>query len=192
MSQRELLTDVIRTLRKPGIEFMLSGSHASSLQGEARATHDIDLVTKLTLQDVEPLFSAFQDDRFYLSKSAMIDAIQARGMFNLLETSMGENVDFWVLTDSPFDQSRFQRRQPIDIGEEIVEVSSPEDTILMKLLWCKLSGGSEKQIHDVLMIYELQWDLLDLSYLQKWVTELDLKNLWQRIQDDSEPYIRPE
>ena len=153
---------------------------------------NIDLVTKLPLQDVEPLFSAFQDDRFYLSKSAMIDAIQARRMFNLLETSTGEKVDFWVLTDSPFDQSRFERRQPIDIGEEIVEVSSPEDTILMKLLWCKLSGGSEKQIHDVLRIYELQWDLLDLSYLQKWVTELDLKNLWQRIQDESEPYIRPE
>jgi hypothetical protein len=62
MSQQELLTDVIRTLRTLGIEFMLSGSHASSLQGEARATHDIDLVASLTLQDVDPLFSAFQGE----------------------------------------------------------------------------------------------------------------------------------
>jgi hypothetical protein len=38
MSQQELLNDVITTLQNLGIEFMLSGSHASSLQGEARAT----------------------------------------------------------------------------------------------------------------------------------------------------------
>ncbi len=51
MSQQELLTQVIATLQKLGIEFMLSGSYASSLQGEARATHDIDLVASLSLAD---------------------------------------------------------------------------------------------------------------------------------------------
>lgn len=187
MSQQELLTDVLQRLRSLGIEFMLSGSLASSLQGEARATHNIDQVVKLSLPDVEPLFAAFEDERFYLSKSAMIEAIQAKRMFNLLETSTGENVDFWILTDSQFDKSRFSRRQSIDIGEQVVDVSSPEDTILMKLLWAKKSGGSEKQMNDVLRVYELQFDLLDINYLQEWVVELNLEDLWLRVLEESEP-----
>ena len=192
MSQQDLLTDVVGTLQILGIEFMLSGSHASSLQGEARATHDIDLVAKLTQSDVEPLLTAFKADRFYLSKSAMEAAIESKRMFNLLEATTGDKVDFWVLTDSPFDQSRFARRQKIDIGEQIVDVSSPEDTILMKLLWCKQSGGSEKQINDVMRVYELQSGVLDESYLQEWVRELDVNDLWQRVLDEAEPFIPPQ
>jgi hypothetical protein len=192
MSQQELLTVVTQTLTKLGIEFMLSGSHASSLQGEARATHDIDLVVRLSQSDVEPLFIAFQDERFYLSKSAMTDAIHKKRMFNLLETTSGEKVDFWVLTDTLFDQSRFSRRQKFELGESIVDVSSPEDTILMKLHWCKQSGGSEKQFYDVLRIYELQSNLLDESYLQRWVNELDVRDLWQRVLNEAQPIIPPE
>lgn len=188
MSQQELLTDVIQTLQGLGIEFMLSGSHASSLQGEARATHDIDLVVNLTAKDVQPLIRAFQGDRFYLSESAVAEAIRAKRMFNLLEVTTGDQADFWVLTDSPFDQSRFARRQRIDLGDQSVDVSSPEDTILMKLLWCRQSGGSEKQFNDVLRVYELQADLLDPAYLKNWLAALGVEDLWQRVLDEAEPF----
>ncbi len=97
-----------------------------------------------------------------------------------------------MLTDSPFDQSRFARRQRIDIGGQFVDVSSPEDTILMKLLWCKQSGGSEKQFNDVLRVYELQADLLDQDYLQKWLAELGVDDLWQRVLDEAEPFLPPD
>ena len=188
MSQQELLNDVVRSLQDLGIEFMLSGSLASSLQGEARATHDIDLVTRLTPQDVDPLFSTFNVHRFYLSKTDIAEAIRTKRMFNLLETATGEKVDFWVLTDSPFDQSRFARRQRIDLGEFVIDVSSPEDTILMKLLWCKQSGGSEKQFNAVLRVYDLQAELLDLAYIHQWVEELNIKDLWQRVLAEAEPF----
>ena len=42
MPQQELLKLVIARLDEAGIEYMLTGSLASSLQGEPRATHDID------------------------------------------------------------------------------------------------------------------------------------------------------
>lgn len=192
MSQQELLTDVSAILQNLGIQFMLTGSHVSSLQGESRATHDIDLVASLTLHDVDPLIAAFRGDRFYISESAVRDAIRNRRMFNLLEVSTGEKVDFWVLTDSPFDQSRFARRQRIDLGEHALDVTSPEDTILMKLMWCRQSGGSEKQLNDVLRVYELQGDLLDCVYLGKWLTDLKLENLWLRVVAEAEPFMPPE
>lgn len=48
MSQQELLKFVVSKLHELSVEFMLSGSHASSLQGEYRSTHDIDFVIDLT------------------------------------------------------------------------------------------------------------------------------------------------
>lgn len=187
MSQQELLALVIARLRNLGIEFMLTGSHASSLQGEPRSTHDIDLVAKLAPEHVRPLVLAFTERRFHLSESAVAEAVQSKRMFNLLETSTGESVDFWVLTDTPFDQARFARRQRFDADGQSVDVSSPEDTILMKLCWCKLAGGSQKQWHDALRVHEMQADLLDVDYMQRWVSELELQDLWRRLLDEAEP-----
>ncbi len=31
-------------------------------------------------------------------------------MVNLLDTTEGDKADFWILTDEPFDQSRFARK----------------------------------------------------------------------------------
>lgn len=43
MSQQELLKKVIQVLDDVGIQYMLTGSVVSSLQGEPRSTHDIDM-----------------------------------------------------------------------------------------------------------------------------------------------------
>ena len=44
MSQQKLLKLVVETLDSAGIEYMLTGSVVSSLQGKPRSTHDIDIV----------------------------------------------------------------------------------------------------------------------------------------------------
>lgn len=170
---------------------MLTGSHASSFQGEPRATHDIDFVVQLGPEDAGRLTAAFEADRFYLSMSAIHEAIHSRGMFNLLDTTTGEKVDFWMLKDTPFDQTRFVRRQSMEREGQLIDLSSPEDTILMKLLWGKESGGSEKQFQDVLRVYELQADLLDHAYLQSWVSSLGVEESWRRVLDEAEPFIPP-
>jgi len=43
MSQQELLAKVVGTLDGAGIDYMTTGSIVSSLQGEPRATHDVDM-----------------------------------------------------------------------------------------------------------------------------------------------------
>jgi hypothetical protein len=47
MSQRELLALVVGELDRLGIPYMVTGSHASSMQGVPRSTHDIDLLVAL-------------------------------------------------------------------------------------------------------------------------------------------------
>lgn len=44
MSQSELLKVVVRRLEAAGVDYMLTGSVVSSLRGEPRASHDIDIV----------------------------------------------------------------------------------------------------------------------------------------------------
>jgi hypothetical protein len=66
-------------------------------------------------------------------------------------------------------------------------VSSAEDTILAKLRWAKLSGGSEKQDTDALRVYEVQYSLLDTDYLERWVETLGLRSEWQRLLGKARP-----
>jgi hypothetical protein len=69
-------------------------------------------------------------------------------MANLIDTVSGDKADFWLLTETPFDYSRFTRRYHEELMGMRIAVSSPEDTILMKLRWSKMSGGSEKQFSE--------------------------------------------
>jgi hypothetical protein len=185
MSQPELVKKVARVLTAAGIEFMATGSVVSSLQGEPRATHDVDLVVQLRPADIPKLLAAFQPPEYYLSEEAIRDALRRKSMFNLLAVPNNDKVDFWLLTDDPFDRSRFTRKYPEDFEDIWLPVSSSEDTILAKLRWAKLSGGSEKQFTDALRVYEVQAGKLDLSYLRHWVARLGVEELWERIQRDA-------
>ena len=62
---------------------MVTGSIASSLQGEPRSTHDIDFVISLKEQAVSKMVEAFPPSEFYLDRDAIIDAIEHNGSFNL-------------------------------------------------------------------------------------------------------------
>ncbi len=187
MSQQELLSRVVRTLDGLGIDYMITGSVASSMQGEPRLTHDIDLVVALTESDAGKLIDTFPATEFYLSRDAIQDAIRQRRMFNLLELTSGDQVDFWMLTDDPFDASRFARKRIEDVQGVRLKVSAPEDTILAKLRWAKVCGGSEKQFTDALRVYETQHRLLDLDYLGDWSARLGVSESWERLKSEAAP-----
>ena len=165
---------------------MLTGSLVSSLQGEPRATHDIDLLVELSTTAAKRLAEAFPLPDFYVSEERVRQAVRRKTMFNLIDLKSGGKVDFWSLTEEPFDRSRFSRRRPARLFDELIQVSSPEDTILMKLMWAKESGGSEKQYGDALRVYEVQFSVLDHDYLEHWVKRLELQRLWRRLQGEAE------
>ena len=183
LQPERLIRRVIQMLEDAGIEYMVTGSVASSLQGEPRSTHDIDLVVVLQESAAQKLVEAFPFPDFYLSEPSMLDAIDTGGMFNIIDTNEGDKIDFWMLTDEPFDQSRFSRKYAEDVMGFSIQVSSPEDTILAKLRWAQLSGGSEKQFTDALRVYEVQYAKLDLDYLTNWAEALNVESALKRLQD---------
>ncbi|MBU0567025.1 hypothetical protein KJ693_08715 [bacterium] len=187
MLQQELLKKVIGVLKENGIQYMITGSVASSLQGEPRSTHDIDLVITIGKSQVFRLVKAFPPPDFYLDEDSILKAIKTERMFNLIDVKGGSKVDFWILTDEPFDQSRFSRKISESFMEIRMQVPTPEDTILAKLRWAKLSGGSEKQFVDALRVYEVQYGKLDIDYLKDWAKKLDIEPLWERLMSEAEP-----
>jgi hypothetical protein len=187
MSQPELLKRVVAVLEKAGIEYMVTGSIASSAYGAPRLTHDVDLVLDLSPAGLKPLIEAFPSPEFYFSEEAALDAIRGRSMFNLLWMDTGVKMDFWLVTQTPFDQSRFARKRVIEALGLRFSIASPEDMILVKLRWCQESGGSEKQFVDALRVYEVQHRILDLEYLEHWARELHVEELWQRLKTEARP-----
>jgi len=186
MSQQELLKKVIRALDQAGIAYMITGSVASSLQGEPRSTHDMDMVVAIQKSAARCFVEAFPPPDFYVDENSILDAIDKQSMFNLIEVSTGDKVDFWILTDEPFDRSRFSRRIVEEFMGLKLHVSSPEDTILVKLRWAVFAGGSEKQFTDALRVYEVQYGKLDIEYLGTWAKKLNVESLWQRLLDEAE------
>lgn len=186
MSQQELLRKVIRVLDGAGIEYMVTGSIASSLQGEPRTTHDVDLVVDIETASINELLNTFPPPDFYLDQERIAEAINKKGMFNLIEVNTGDKIDFWLLTDEPFDRSRFSRKYVEEVMGIRLSVSTPEDTILAKLRWAKLSGGSEKHFTDALRVYEVQYEKLDTYYLRSWAIKLDVQQLLERLEKEAE------
>jgi len=176
MSQQALLEKVIHTLDRLGIKYMVTGSIVSSLQGEPRSTHDIDIIVDLPKSKAPALSNAFPSPDYYLDQEAVLQAVSSRGMANLIDMKSGDKVDFWLLTEIPFDLSRFNRRYYEEVLGMRIAVSSPEDTILMKLRWSKMSGGSEKQFIDAVRVYEVQHEKLDHEYLREWALKLGIED----------------
>ncbi|MEZ0607562.1 hypothetical protein ACAW74_03550 [Fibrella sp. WM1] len=189
MSQSELLIYILSLLTDLNIPYMVTGSVVSSIQGDPRSTHDIDVVVMLEKAAVQSFSAAIPKDVFYLNEHSVLEAVERKHMFNLLEGATGNKVDFWLLTEDPFDVSRFSRRRNAAIfGLTNFYVSAPEDTILSKLRWAKLAGGSEKQLTDAIRVFEMQFDQLDMTYLRQWVEQLHLQEQWQQLIERAAPY----
>ena len=190
MSQQELLKRVIHALEAAGVDYMLTGSLVSSLQGEPRSTHDIDLVVAVPPPGdafAQQLAAAFPSPAFHLNQESVKAAVRSRESFNLIDASEGDKVDFWILTDEPFDQCRFDRKYVEEFAGTALQVSRAEDTILMKLKWAEVSGGSEKQFVDTLRVYEVQHKTLDHSHLENWAQSLGVEAILERLKNEAEP-----
>jgi hypothetical protein len=65
------------------------------------------------------------------------------------------------------------------VGEVPLYIATPEDIVVAKLEWAKL-GESSRQIEDAAGILKVRADELDISYIEKWVSELGLTSEWSR------------
>lgn len=183
MSQTGLLIEAIDALDSAGVGYLLTGSFASSLQGEPRATHDVDFVIEVDVRVIGALSLAFGAPDYYFDEKSATAALRSGSMFNLLDTTSGDRVDFWPLTLEAFDVSRFARRVGVAAFGRSISVSSPEDTILQKLKWARASGGSARHLRDATGVYEFQVPSLDERYIDEWAERLGVVDLLAEVRE---------
>jgi hypothetical protein len=176
--------EVARVLDDLGVSYLLGGSLASSLHGIPRSTQDADLVADLQSHHVAPLVSRLRES-FYLDDERVRNAVRRRASFNAIHLATMTKVDVFVLKGAPFARQEMERRQRISLPEgdgAVLEVATAEDTVLQKLAWFALGGGtSEQQWTDVLGVLKVQHGRLDMAYLRRWGAEVGVEDLLEKV-----------
>lgn len=180
--------EVIRILEELDVPYLVGGSLASSFHGTPRSTNDVDLVADLKLAHV-PLLAAALEAEFYLDRDRMLGAVRSRSSFNIIFLETMFKVDIFVLKNDPLAREEMRRRQRVVVDKESgreIDIASPEDTVLQKIAWYRLGGGtSERQWADLLGVLKVQRHNLDREYLERWAIHLDVSELLRRALQDA-------
>jgi len=178
---------VARALESVGADYFVGGSVASSLQGEPRATNDIDIVVSLPVRKIGAFASALGSD-FEVDEAMLAEAMRRASCANIFYLPWVTKVDLFGVGTTPFDESEFSRRAPVRVREtgETLVIKSPEDTVLRKMLWYRQGGEvSEKQWRDIVEVLRVSGPHLSKSYLDSWARRLAVTDLLARAQEDA-------
>jgi hypothetical protein len=176
---------VAAAIDRVGGEYFVGGSVATSLQGEPRATNDIDFV--VVMNRVRAFAQALGSD-FEVDQTMLSHALSAGESANIFYLPLVTKVDIFGVGNTPYDRVEFARRRRVTVrasGEQLW-VKTPEDSVLRKLLWYREGGEvSEKQWRDVVGVLRVGGAQLDAAYLDEWASRLDLSELLVRARADS-------
>lgn len=177
----EAIAPVVAVLDRLGVPYLIGGSVASSILGIPRSTNDADLVADLQAKHVAPFVAALQTE-YYVSETAMREALSRKASFNLIHQATMLKIDVFIFKCEPFEQVEMARRVRSALVEGLmVNLASAEDMILRKLSWYQAGGGlSEKQWLDVLGILKMQTANLDVGYMQGWAIRLNIAGLLEQ------------
>lgn len=173
----EILKLVADRLKSAGIEYMMTGSMAMALYSMPRMTRDIDMILNISSSEANTIFNLFNKD-FYIDKKGIDQAIQNKGIFNIIHNETIMKIDFIVRKDEEFRREEFARRRIADIAGTQVYVVTAEDLILSKLVWVK-NSNSELQYRDVQQMI-IASKSLDHDYIEKWAVKLAVGDLLKK------------
>jgi hypothetical protein len=180
---------VVEALEALDVPYLIGGSLASAVHGVVRTTLDVDLVADLRPEHAARFVQTL-GDAFYADLDVIHDAIRRRSSFNLIHLETMFKVDVFIPKQRPFDQVQLTRRAEHVVAtdpERTAYVASAEDIVLAKLEWYRMGGKvSDRQWRDVLGVLKVQEGRLDLAYLRRWATELDVADLLERALSEAE------
>jgi len=176
------IVSVTGILEAHGIPYFVTGSLASSMHAEFRATNDIDIVADFGMVDLHALMRAF-DAEFLADPEQALTSVGHGQSFNLIHRTSFLKVDFFP-AQSAFNRVALERAERVVLGANgpAMRVATREDILLAKLWWYRLGDeSSEQQRRDIVGIITLNRDLLDHAYLDRWAAELGVRDLLDRF-----------
>jgi hypothetical protein len=183
VKQTEFLQRAIETLEGLAIPYAVVGSWASGFWGNPRMTRDIDVVIRIDAGHVAAILACFPAPEFYVSRSAVEEAIRFSSQFNVIHPTSANKIDFMMsgLTSWGDAQLARRRRVRIAVGCEGY-VAAPEDVILGKLLYYR-EGGSDRHLSDIAGILAKSGEVIERHYLEAASVELGVTDELRLVLD---------
>jgi hypothetical protein len=187
--------EIIATLERLDIPYVIIGAFAGTSYGIIRATYDVDIVVDLQDSKIDLLAESYPGPRYYADPYQMRESIAHGMMFNIIDSTMGDKVDLIPITMQPSYQFALQNRirREFPLSSETLSsawFARPEDVIVGKLMaWDEGRSFKHESDIQVILIAIKRYDdeeiaaSFDLAYIDQWSRRLseDVAALWEQL-----------
>ena len=181
----ETLRATTEALEEAGVTYAITGSIASSRHGEPVSSLDVDLIVTCTAEQVVVVARKL-GPRFYAPKEMLQKAAKEYGFANLIDNETSFKLDLSFVQATGYLGEVLRRRIRATLGTDSPEFwfVTPEDIILMKLLWRK-DTRSSKQWDNALSVARVKGARMDWKYLFKQARILDIDDDLVALRDEA-------
>lgn len=166
MKNDEAAVAVIDALESLQIPYMVVGSLASNLYGIPRMTLDADFVLQIKASAIGKVVERL-GPQFRLDPQMSFEMVTGSTRFVLQAAETPFKIEFFLLTEDPYDQDRFARRRRLEVLGREATVSTAEDVVVTKLRWWKASRRT-KDLQDARGVIAVRGNGLDWAYVDSW------------------------
>lgn len=181
----QTLLEVTAVLERLCIPYAVTGSVASSIHGEVFQSMDADVILLASSRDASQIASSL-GPRFYAPVDMLSEAAATRTFANVIDNRTGLKVDLSFISEDPYLHRVLERRIRSTIGSHPAEFwfVTPEDIILMKLIWRK-DTRSAKQWENALGVVRVRGARMDWAYLRRETEAQGLLDDLIRLRDEA-------
>lgn len=172
-------------LDKADVVYAITGSVASSVYAQPQFSWALDVCVQVSPAKLSAFLAALPN-RVYHDDDAIREAAARNSMHNLIVNQTGLKVDLSFLPGEGYLGGILARRRQVNFGQkgQMFWAVSPEDIVLMKLLWRK-DTHSEKQWENALAVVQSLGVKLEWPYLHRWADQLGLSDDLERLKMDA-------
>ena len=165
MTTSDVMLKVADALNEAKIPAMIVGSFSSNYHGIPRSTEDVDFVLQLN-SALTGDFAKILGEEFEAEPQLTFETNTGTQKQEFRVRGTEFKVELFRLSNDPFDQERFRRRQLVNVAGRQVWFPTAEDVIVMKLRWARMKDRAD--VRDVMFVKRGK---LDWTYIEKWCRE---------------------
>ncbi len=162
----QVLEIVTSAARRRKIKIVVMGGMAISVYAPPRATFDIDAIGDVREESLDGFLMELKEQGFAFDEGSPVKTIAGMPFVTLYYGRSKIPLDLF-LARNEFQGSIIRRARSLRVGDVKLDVISPEDLILVKLL-----SGRPRDIEDIRQILTENFKDLEFNYLRRWAAKL--------------------